>query len=109
MEDIIKIGLSVLSIILIPALGYYLRAEIKMNSSAVKEWTNLELGKIYESIKKEVAYIEARFSELDREQTEIQASREIINLRIQHIDEKISTVDKKMDALSAKVDKVLEK
>jgi hypothetical protein len=104
MDEWIKIGLSVISIILVPGVGYYLKSEIQLNSSAIKEWTNHELSEVYEMIKREVAHLEARISNMEIEQTTIKNSREIVDLKMQHIDEKISGIDKKTEVILNKME-----
>jgi len=96
--------LQITSIVLVPALAYYLKSEIRFNSSTVKEWTNAELAKVYELVKREVAYMESRLSENEKEQSRIASGNEILALKVQHIDEKISAVDRKQDFLLNKME-----
>jgi hypothetical protein len=51
-----------------------------------------------------VAHLEARISNMEIEQTTIKNSREIVDLKMQHIDEKISGIDKKTEVILNKME-----
>jgi hypothetical protein len=95
----LRVILSIISIILIPALGYYLKSEIQKNLSAIKEWTSAQIDKVYEMLKRELDLLESRVLIVEKDQHADKAKHDLLILEMKHIDQKISSIDKKQSDL----------
>jgi len=97
------VWLSIISILLLPALGYYIKSENKINISVIKEWTLQSIKEVDMAFRKEIEVILNRIGKMELEQKAIENANNLMVERMDTIVQKIDSLEKRNNAIFDKV------